>query len=411
MNNQLLCWAKTCEHQSSLICGPFIRLSLHPPLITLSLFLVVSSRPVSLLCFNFLIILYLLSASFHFLSFFSPSLGGHECHAWSSWQQRWEGKMEDSYLVWPPLWKKISNVKTSNDSLKKLIINNEINKRPYYHVHILVCNCFECSSAENTPKDKNRSCKSLESIRGKPKILKNTIKRCSVFVYQNVHVLLPAYLSACLTCAVLKKGGRLLGKTEHKMWLICVCFDALSSTGAHIRVMPQCVTESCKCAVTTILVSHQSQSAATEYKSAVKTHFCSGEPFRKSFCFCTKPYLLSHLALSSPPSDMYLVSPELNKSTHWSFTAVCEILHLYSTWIPTSLLIPLPSLCPARHVQAPAAGFPSKGRSIILRQRAPLPRAFILHYWQQWCNGGFRCWLRCDVWIQFRNKCQEIVKI
>lgn len=48
-----------------------------------------------------------------------------------------------------------------------------------------------------------------------------------------------------------------------------------------------------------------------------------------------------------------------------------------------SLLIPLPSLCPARHVHAPAAGFPSKGRSIILRQRAPLPRAFTLHYWQQ----------------------------
>lgn len=69
MNNRWFCWAKACEHRSSLICGPFIRLSLHPSLIILSLFLVVSSHPVSLLCFNFLIILYLLSVSFHFLLF------------------------------------------------------------------------------------------------------------------------------------------------------------------------------------------------------------------------------------------------------------------------------------------------------------------------------------------------------
>lgn len=92
MNNQWLCWAKTCGHQSfSQICGPFIPLSLHLLLITVSLFLVVSSYPVSSLCFNLLIILYL--PSFHFLSC-SPSLRGRECRARLSWQQRWEGKME-----------------------------------------------------------------------------------------------------------------------------------------------------------------------------------------------------------------------------------------------------------------------------------------------------------------------------
>lgn len=74
-----------------------------------------------------------------------------------------------------------------------------------------------------------------------------------------------------------EKGGHLLGKTENKIWLIRVCFDALSSTGAHIRLMPQCATESCKCAVTRILFSHRSQSAAIKYKSSVKTCFCSGK--------------------------------------------------------------------------------------------------------------------------------------
>lgn len=93
MNNQWLCWAKTCGHRSfSQICGPFIPLSLHLLLITGSLFLIVSSSPVSSFCFNLLIILYLPSTSFHFLSC-SPSLRGRECRARLSWQQRWEGKM------------------------------------------------------------------------------------------------------------------------------------------------------------------------------------------------------------------------------------------------------------------------------------------------------------------------------
>lgn len=80
-----------------------------------------------------------------------------------------------------------------------------------------MCNCFKCSSAENTPKDKNRSCKLLESIRGKPKILINTVAQCSAFVYQNVPVLLPASLSCAFSMHSTEKGGHLLGKTENKM--------------------------------------------------------------------------------------------------------------------------------------------------------------------------------------------------
>lgn len=71
-----------------------------------------------------------------------------------------------------------------------------------------MCNCLECSSAANTPKGKNRSCKSLAFIRDKAKILINTFGRCPTFVYQNVHV---------FNIHSTENGGRLLSMTENKM--------------------------------------------------------------------------------------------------------------------------------------------------------------------------------------------------
>lgn len=103
--------------------------------------------------------------------------------------------------------------------------------------------------------------------------------------------------------------------------------------------------------------------------------------------------------------SLHRLSPGLNQSGHWTFTDVHHILHLYSC----GLLLPLPSLSPGfTNVCAPAAAYLWKGRSIIL---APQPRAFSLYYCGKWSNGGFQCWLCCDIWIKLRNKYQERVKI
>lgn len=96
MNNQLLCWAKTCEHQSSLICGPFIRLSLHPPLITVSLFLVVSSlfHCSALISSSFYISsprLFIFSPSFHRLSGDMSAM--HDRHGNNVGKARWRTRI------------------------------------------------------------------------------------------------------------------------------------------------------------------------------------------------------------------------------------------------------------------------------------------------------------------------------
>lgn len=104
--------------------------------------------------------------------------------------------------------------------------------------------------------------------------------------------------------------------------------------------------------------------------------------------------------------SLHRFSPGLNKSRHWTVTDVHQIPHLHSS---CGLLFPLPSLSPGfTNVCGPAAAYLWKGRGIIL---APQPRAFRLHYWEKWSNGGFQCWLCCDVWIKLRHKYQERVKI
>lgn len=100
------------------------------------------------------------------------------------------------------------------------------------------------------------------------------------------------------------------------------------------------------------------------------------------------------------------VSPGLNKSKH------SQMFIKSSIFTPplTSSFLYLPSPQGLWMFMLQLLVISWKGHSIILRQRATLPRALTLHYWETQSNGGFQCWLSCEVWIEFGNKYQEIVK-